>query len=95
VAVLLGSICLINNGASFSATFSTTLRVSHEAKISTPVREADADGRDPLPKYLAKAELSFPSSSSFSDETAYTNLREATKRTSVSISGSGPVSSSD
>lgn len=88
-------ICLIHSGASFSATFSTILRVSHEAKLSTPVCDADADGRDPLPKHLAKAELSFHSSSGAAKETAYSSLREATERTSVSISGSGPVSSSD
>jgi hypothetical protein len=75
VAVILGSICLVNNGASFSTSFSTILRVSGETSLATPVREKDADGRDPLPKYLANAELSFPSSSGVVDETAYKSLR--------------------
>jgi hypothetical protein len=70
VAVILGTICLISSGASFSATFSTILRVSHEAKLSSSVYDADADGRDPLPEHLAKAELSFPTSSGAAEETA-------------------------
>jgi hypothetical protein len=74
VAVVLGTICLVNNGSSFS----TILRVSHEASLTTPVREVDADGRDPLPNHLAKAELSFPSSGAV-DETAYKSLREVAK----------------
>jgi hypothetical protein len=79
VAVVLGTICLVNNGASFSTSFSTILRVSHEASLTTSVREVDADGRDPLPKYLARAELSFPSSSGAVDETVYTSLEEVAK----------------
>jgi hypothetical protein len=79
VAVILGSICLVNNGASFSTSFSTILRVSGGASLTTPVREKDADGRDPLPKYLAKAELSFPSSSGIVDETVYKSLREVSR----------------
>jgi hypothetical protein len=79
VAVVLGSICLVSNGASFSTSFSTILRVSREASLTTPVREVDADGCDPLPKYLAKAELSFPSSSGVVDETAYKSLEEEVK----------------
>jgi hypothetical protein len=79
VVVGLGSICLVSNGASFSTSFSTILRVSREASLTTPVREVDADGCDPLPKYLAKAELSFPSSSGVVDETAYKSLEEEVK----------------
>ena len=77
VAVIWGTICLVHNGASFSVNFSTILRVSHEARLTAPVDDADADGRDPLPKHLAKAELSFPSGTV--DKTAYISLREVPK----------------
>jgi hypothetical protein len=79
VSIILGTICLVNNGASFSSKFSTILRVSHEANPTTPIRARDADGHDPLPEYLAEAELSFPSSSGAVDDTAYTSLREVAK----------------
>jgi hypothetical protein len=79
VAIILGTICLVSNGASFSSKFSTILRVSHEANLTTPVREVDTNGRDPLPNYLAQAELSFPSCSDAVDDTAYTSLREVAK----------------
>lgn len=78
MAVIWGTICLIKNGASFSANFSTILRVSHEARLTTSICDADADGSDPLPKYLAKAELSFPVSVAV-NETAYISLQEVPK----------------
>ena len=79
LAVIWGSICPVSNGASFSPNFSTILRVSREASLTTPVRDEDADGRDPLPEHLAKAGLSFPSSSRVVDEAAYISLQEMSK----------------
>jgi hypothetical protein len=74
VAIIFGTICLVSNGASYSSKFSTILRVGHEANLTTTIHKVDTSGRDPLPKYLAKAELRFPSSSGGVSDTAYTSL---------------------
>lgn len=78
MAVGMGTVALFSNGASYSANFSTMIRISNEAKLSAPVREPDANGRDPLPKYLAKSKVSFPARTGSGEDTAYVRLDEMT-----------------
>lgn len=40
---------------SFSSDFSTVARTIRHAALSTEIQAVDADGKDPLPKELAKA----------------------------------------
>jgi hypothetical protein len=61
LAAFAGFASLIMNGAGFSNDFSTILRASRTAKLSEEVRIGDADGKDPLPKYLSKATVAFVS----------------------------------
>lgn len=55
VAVALGLYTIVATGASYSNEFSTILRVSGHAHLDHEVSQEAADGRDPLPEYLAKA----------------------------------------
>ena len=57
IAVALGLYTIVATGASYSNEFSTILRVSRHAHLEKEVSDGAADGRDPLPKYLAKATL--------------------------------------
>ncbi|KAI9699475.1 MAG: hypothetical protein M1836_003086 [Candelina mexicana] len=57
-SVTVGILTILADGASYSNTFSTVLRVSRAAELSTEVKESDLDGRDPVPSYLAKATVS-------------------------------------
>ena len=50
---------MISDGMAYSTNFSTILRTSRYAEMTTPVSLADADGSDPLPAYLAKSKVSF------------------------------------
>ena len=59
IGVLIGLYAMITDGIAYSANFSTILRTSRYAEMTTPVDLADADGRDPLPDYLAKSKVSF------------------------------------
>jgi hypothetical protein len=62
IAVALGLYTIVATGASYSNEFSTILRVSRHAHLEKEVSDGAADGRDPLPKYLAKATLTDSSS---------------------------------
>ena len=64
IAVAIGISALIANGASYSFSFSTVLRVLQNAELSEEVKEEDWGGYDPLPSYLAKAKIRFKESSS-------------------------------
>lgn len=57
-AVAMGLVALVSNQASYSNDFSTVVCVARNAEMSADVRKEDAEGRDPLPEYLAKATLS-------------------------------------
>lgn len=59
LAVLIGLFCISLNGASFSHDFSTVLRTTRNAELSVEMKDEDNRGRDPLPKYLADAEVVF------------------------------------
>ncbi|CZT20043.1 uncharacterized protein RCC_05900 [Ramularia collo-cygni] len=55
--VLVGLWAIVQTGASFTANFSTIVRVAKNAVIEADMRETRLPGRDPLPKRLAKAEI--------------------------------------
>jgi hypothetical protein len=57
VPVALGLYTIFATGASYSNEFSTILRVSRRAHLDKDVSDLAADGRDPLPKDLAKVML--------------------------------------
>jgi hypothetical protein len=57
VPVALGLYAIFATGASYSNEFSTILRVSRRAHLDKDVSDVAANGRDPLPKNLAKATL--------------------------------------
>lgn len=57
LALVAGLITMHLNQASYSNNFSTVLRAAHGAELSTKMSREDAHGQDPLPKYLATAEL--------------------------------------
>jgi len=60
IGVLIGLLALLSNGISYSSSFSTILRASRHANITAIISPTDADGRDPLPVHLAKANVFFP-----------------------------------
>lgn len=57
IAVIAGMIAMALNGASYSSSFSTFLRVSRTARLSVEVMDEDGSGQDPLPSYLKLARL--------------------------------------
>ncbi|KAK5125237.1 hypothetical protein LTR85_000913 [Meristemomyces frigidus] len=59
IAVVLGFLAILSNGASYSNNFSTITRSARNAELSVEV-EPDDTGRDPLPRGLAKAIVVMP-----------------------------------
>ena len=57
LACIVGWMSIINNNASYSNRFSTVLRVLSGGNVTGFVAPEDCKGRDPLPKYLAKARI--------------------------------------
>jgi hypothetical protein len=57
VAVSVGLYTIFSTGASYSSDFSTILRAARGAALSNEVDLSDANGKDPLPKYLAKTSI--------------------------------------
>lgn len=60
MSVVLGLLAHVANGGSYSTIFSTIMRTTREASLSTPLEFADTSGKDPLPKYIAQATITFP-----------------------------------
>ena len=56
--VACGLWAMLSTGASFSADFSSVARIVKNAVIDVDLRE-ELPGRDPLPKHMAKATLTF------------------------------------
>lgn len=50
------------SGAAYSNDFSTVMRTTRVAEISTDIGVEDTSGTDPLPKRIAKATIRFPAS---------------------------------
>ncbi len=59
VIAMFGLAAIILNHASFSNRFSTILRLSRGAQLSTEINHAELCGRDPLPAYAEKAIVRF------------------------------------
>ena len=53
LSTIVGSVSLVANGASFSSSFSTVLRVTRDPKFLEIMHPAETSGMDPLPKHLA------------------------------------------
>lgn len=68
LGVIAGFIALWLNGASYSDSFSTVLRVSRTAELSVDVQRKDGMGSDPLPRYLENARLDLIGSATHSRE---------------------------
>lgn len=60
LGVAIGCYAMLSERATYSNNFSTFVRASRHAIISAAIDPVDDDGRDPLPQYLAIAEVSFP-----------------------------------
>jgi hypothetical protein len=50
---------MFSSGVAYTNHFSTILRTARHANMETSILPEDADGKDPLPKYLARASVSF------------------------------------
>lgn len=50
---------MLSNGVAYTNHFSTILRTARHASIETSILPQDADGKDPLPEYLARASVLF------------------------------------
>ncbi|KAI5194538.1 hypothetical protein E4T39_08616 [Aureobasidium subglaciale] len=59
ITVVVGSMAIFSSGFSYSSTFSTVLRTTSHATISSDISRNDATGQDPLPEHLCKATISF------------------------------------
>ncbi|KAG9696323.1 hypothetical protein KCU95_g3523, partial [Aureobasidium melanogenum] len=59
VTVVAGSLVIFSSGVSYSSSFSTVLRTTSHASMSTKITREDAGGQDPLPKHLAEATITF------------------------------------
>lgn len=71
----IGMVVIYMNGASFSNTFSTLLRLSRGASLSSEIEKVDLDGRDPLPEYIKDVKVKFSKGSVQTDE--YIPMSEA------------------
>ncbi|OQO04768.1 hypothetical protein B0A48_09692 [Cryoendolithus antarcticus] len=59
VAIAIGLYSMIVERAYYSADFSTIMRVTRAARLSSTIADEDTAGRSPLPKHLANANISF------------------------------------
>ncbi|KAG9517638.1 hypothetical protein KCV07_g5995, partial [Aureobasidium melanogenum] len=59
VTVVAGSLAIFSSGVSYSSSFSTVLRTTSHAVVSTKISREDAVGQDPLPKHLVEATITF------------------------------------
>jgi hypothetical protein len=57
--VLIGLSSIFSSGVAYTNYFSTILRTARHANMETSILPEDADGRDPLQKYLARASVLF------------------------------------
>ena len=50
---------MLSSGIAYTNHFSTILRAARYANMATSLLPEDADGKDPLPEYLAATSVSF------------------------------------
>jgi len=65
--VLLGLLTVIQTKSSFTDDFSTILRATRTAELSTAIDDQDTDGRDPLPKYIGDAKIKLAKNDVYQD----------------------------
>lgn len=53
---------MVSSNASYSTDFSTIVRATRHADLSVNIHSLDAGGQDPLPRYLARAVMTFSQS---------------------------------
>lgn len=73
--VCIGMLAIYMNGASFSNTFSTLLRLGRGASLSSEIEKVDLDGQDPLPEYIKDMKVKFSKGGIQTDE--YIPMSEA------------------
>lgn len=59
IIVAAGLIVMFLSSAAYNSSFSTMLRLGRGAHLSQEIVDGDHDGKEPLPKYLEKATISF------------------------------------
>lgn len=64
---MLGLLTIIQTKSSFTDDFSTILRATRKAELSTAIDDQDTDGRDPLPKYIGDARINLAKSAIHQD----------------------------
>lgn len=74
MSVMAGTYVVLTTQASYSNSFSTFLRVSHNIHISREVRLEDTSGRGSLPKDLADAMIGFPPENTLASEVVHNYL---------------------
>lgn len=79
-----GCVAIFSSGLSYSSSFSTVLRTTAYASLSSTVTREDAVGQDPLPKHLAKATITFKD-----DDTQGKGFQLAAKKKEQSDVGEG------
>ena len=62
ITVIAGLIVMYLSSAAYNSSFSTILRLGRGAHLSREIVDGDHDGKEPLPKYLEKATISFAGS---------------------------------
>ncbi|KAJ4327132.1 hypothetical protein N0V84_002394 [Fusarium piperis] len=75
LTVCIGMLAIYMNGASFSNTFSTLLRLGRGASLSSEIEKVDLDDRDPLPEYIKGMKIKLRKTSIQTDE--YIPMQEA------------------
>ncbi|KAJ9300723.1 hypothetical protein DTO271G3_1887 [Paecilomyces variotii] len=68
LSVLLGMLANRANQGSYSSTFSTIMRTTRNATLSSEIRPADCSGKDPLPEYVSDSTISFLNPGKFNIE---------------------------
>ncbi|KAJ6007493.1 hypothetical protein N7540_011469 [Penicillium herquei] len=69
-AVGVGLYAHIASPGSYTSKFSTILRTTLRATLSTSIEVADGNGQDPLPGYIAKATIALASTTAIDDDVA-------------------------
>ncbi|KAL1883561.1 hypothetical protein Plec18167_002567 [Paecilomyces lecythidis] len=77
VSILLGMFANRANQGSYSSNFSTIMRTTRNASLSSQIRLADCSGKDPLPKYISDTTISFLNSGNFNIEAAEEARKES------------------
>ena len=86
LAVGVGFVAIVLNGASYKNNFSTILRVSRTAVLSKEVKESDGDGTEPLPRHLANSRVVIGAAASKQDSVSSSEQQEARREDDQAVS---------